>query len=971
MDREITPFLEYDIYPIFTQSTWSADHVRYLNDSIHVKGFTNHPEIVAAGSLSVVLPIWKAFIDNVLLSPHIERTLSIHQDNRGHSVFVTIQYEYTQNASLTPVIGIEQCDNLSRENYEFMHPLTIVACHIDVPLNGSIQQKHIHNNIYTKSQANIANLSTSRSDTDRSVMAHLLSIFGNGIIPEFLGELQPSFGIQNGILFAGGAVFAYSHFFITSDPSTLIEIQPPTDPSQVRYNVIGIDFSLQIEGLLKCIPGASASPSLARPPAVPDKFFVLGTYLSRSSGPTNELDYTNSAQTLTAPAQSFGSYSSTLDVTIGSSYTILSSDVSPIIGFIGKGSLILDEFGTLALVTSVPSSASYVVRTLMVSTTSSLQDAIRAYMFYNIKDSFQSGTLKLTNSTSVIRRKHGFDIGYPINPASLKVDPSFLFGTPLNKLTLYFPKLSERTSFNDSLPFITWSIKAQLGQFYYELSILLIDAKISRIQLVINDVGFLIFDSQYRESFDVFGVRFDSYTRILSFTSVPFDYVLISGTAISSAYIKQLSQIFIENPEDVQPSVSHFDGDAFDQFGFAATELLFNVLAPPLYYGKSDVLNGFLMAPAVSDLQPYESDGKSIYGNFSIAKSFIGLLKGFFSIDFYTRFFQNTTPCHNLIELKFFQKATPQVYESLILNLDAVTECAYSQQDPNNPSDPPYSIPDPNNPSDPPYSISSTGVGTLYWYSSGSGYKSRSILSALNILFSPQEWHHVGIKYDHGFLSVNIDDFIGVDSLKVFFDAHDYDSCSFIINESRGTINLDELAFVLNNSDLFDTYQYRQQLKIPFGSLDYTESCLVIDAEEEQHIYSNIFKSPEMKSILAGKVSTPLFFDKESDLPPYIERVFDPAQDSSYQFAANSSVGTQFRAISSGQLGLIYWDEDDILEVLSDTSSPIEFQDLKKVVGKNIYRQGILIFVKDYDLHAPGRKAIVYFDGKGFTQFVI
>ncbi len=126
-----------------------------------------------------------------------------------------------------------------------------------------------------------------------------------------------------------------------------------------------------------------------------------------------------------------------------------------------------------------------------------------------------------------------------------------------------------------------------------------------------------------------------------------------------------------------------------------------------------------------------------------------------------------------------------------------------------------------------------------------------------------------------------------------------------------------------------------------------------------------------MKSILAGKVSTPFFFDKESDLPPYIERVFDPAQDSSYQFAANSSVGTQFRAISSGQLGLIHWDEDDILEVLSDTSSPIEFQDLTKVDGKNIYRQGILIFVKDYDLHAPGRQAIVYFDGKEFTTFVI
>jgi len=268
--------------------------------------------------------------------------------------------------------------------------------------------------------------------------------------------------------------------------------------------------------------------------------------------------------------------------------------------------------------------------------------------------------------------------------------------------------------------------------------------------------------------------------------------------------------------------VYHFDTDFFDQNQEHNITITHQENNPPIFVGYS---------PAVKDEVPYEPDGKSLFGEFSIVKSFQPT--NVCSVDFWIRY---ASP-QNTIVLNFGSTG-----DRIVLILGGL-DPAYSEPEEN---DPAYSEGVPE------YSIPAI-INNKVKHFGLNGEEEEISVDSLGTFFRPEIWFHVAAVLTADKISL----FVGAEKFEF---ARKYSSARPVtvkINENMQEVNLDELLFDRSTAVSFDVFKENTEKRIPWAPLSHLEPWFVLEAQDIQKVKTNLFETEEFKAAVKAVINNP------------------------------------------------------------------------------------------------------------------
>jgi hypothetical protein len=265
--------------------------------------------------------------------------------------------------------------------------------------------------------------------------------------------------------------------------------------------------------------------------------------------------------------------------------------------------------------------------------------------------------------------------------------------------------------------------------------------------------------------------------------------------------------------------VYHFDTDLKNQN--QGSSITIGYTSAPVIVDKEDSNGQIYLNPAVSDLPPYEPEGRSLYGHFSIATKIP-------NADSTVEFWLRVPVVENIVVFRF----KTEKLEQFIFNIGGV--------------DPDYSVAVPN---DIPYSVAVTTSDRIDHFSP-KGKESLNLVSN-GVQISANSWLHIAAVTTAQKLSL----FIG--TKKFDFTKHDQSLqvADFVINEGRDEINVDELSIdrtVAITSALFNA---NTENCIPYAALDREQRWSVLMFDNPNRTVTNLFESEQFRMAVKAVIN--------------------------------------------------------------------------------------------------------------------
>jgi hypothetical protein len=277
--------------------------------------------------------------------------------------------------------------------------------------------------------------------------------------------------------------------------------------------------------------------------------------------------------------------------------------------------------------------------------------------------------------------------------------------------------------------------------------------------------------------------------------------------------------------------VYHFDTDNNDQNQQSSIAIAYTGDAPVLK-GKEDSTDDLSFEPAVSDLVPYETEGKSLYGNFSVADTLAAQNS---TLEFWMRIFV----AENSVLLRLGTAAQDMVTLSI------------------GGADPEYSAAVPGDIS---YSMADSIDGMLYcsaktsgntlYHDWGEGNESID-LEAAGVELVQRSWLHVAFVLTGGTIGF----FIGMRQFSFDRKRPVADALPFTINENLKEFNLDELSVIAGAAETYGVFSQNTENRIPYAALDYTQKHAVIMVDDPDKFWTNIFDGGRFKAAVQAVIN--------------------------------------------------------------------------------------------------------------------
>jgi hypothetical protein len=306
--------------------------------------------------------------------------------------------------------------------------------------------------------------------------------------------------------------------------------------------------------------------------------------------------------------------------------------------------------------------------------------------------------------------------------------------------------------------------------------------------------------------------------------------------------------------------VYHFDTDLLDQN--QETNLV--ITGAPTLMGKDDYNGEMYINPAVFDSPPYEMNGRSLYGNFSLRSVPVAT-----SVDFTAEMW-----------LRLFEDR-PAVLLSLTSGMESITvrlgqrgaaEPEYSAAEldgieysvPGIPLE--YSLPESDGMSysaaesdgvgysageqSIPYSLAETNPGNIAVHAYSSGGSETASLDDAGITIPEKLWVHIALIATPDVIALYIDE------QKIEFNrkSNSAQPFSLILNPMQAVCNIDDLLLDETAAVSFAVFKQNTSDRIPYAGLDYREKWFVLEAQDTQKVKTNLFETPEFRSAVRAAV---------------------------------------------------------------------------------------------------------------------
>jgi hypothetical protein len=298
-----------------------------------------------------------------------------------------------------------------------------------------------------------------------------------------------------------------------------------------------------------------------------------------------------------------------------------------------------------------------------------------------------------------------------------------------------------------------------------------------------------------------------------------------TDTALRRARNWDIGLLYLSQSSEVY----HFDTDFFNQAGASNITIQYNGEAPRLV-GKDDDNGQIGLSPAISDAPPYEPDGKSIYGNFSILKTLAQTNNC--TVEFWARF-----PAVENIAVFGLGSSD----DFLAFNTGGA-DPEYSTPDE---GDPPYSF----SPDDIPYSVAIVSENTVTH--SWQGGSEEIDLSDLGVYIALNTWIHIAAVLTPEKISL----FIAGANVEFNRNSETAQTQSLEINSDEEEFNLDELMIDETAALSFDTFLENTEKRIPWAALNYQEPWFVLEAEDVTKVKTNLFQTDEFRAAVEAVIN--------------------------------------------------------------------------------------------------------------------
>jgi hypothetical protein len=322
------------------------------------------------------------------------------------------------------------------------------------------------------------------------------------------------------------------------------------------------------------------------------------------------------------------------------------------------------------------------------------------------------------------------------------------------------------------------------------------------------------------------GIAYGDAIRALKFYSLKTLMNTNADTALRRARGWDIGLLYLS----AQSEVYHFDTDVFNQNG--EDTLTVNYTGdPPLLVGKDDNNGQIGLSPAMSDYPPYEPDGKSLYGAFSLSKTIPQT--NTCTVDFWARF----PAIENLLVLKFGSDD-----DLLTFSIGG--------------ADPEYSAPDEGDPvysmglnGDIPYSVADVSGNAVFH--SWQGGSEEVDLDDLGVNINLNTWIHLAAVLTPEKISFFIEG-QSIDFDRNSETAHDQ---ALEINGDQDEFNVDELLVDGQTVLTLEAFIGNTGKKIPWAALDYTEPWFVLEAKDVDKVKTNLFDTPEFRAAVQAVIN--------------------------------------------------------------------------------------------------------------------
>ena len=285
---------------------------------------------------------------------------------------------------------------------------------------------------------------------------------------------------------------------------------------------------------------------------------------------------------------------------------------------------------------------------------------------------------------------------------------------------------------------------------------------------------------------------------------------------IGLPYISPLSEVY------------HFDTDFKNQNQTSSISIGYTTA--PVLVGRDDSNGQIYLSPAMSDVAPYENPGKSIYGNFDISSKIPNANS---TVEFWLRlpFVSN---------IAVLRVKTPKGEEFIfsIGGQDILYSVAAS-------GDILYSVPDAD---DIPYSVAPINNNRIEHFSP----KGSETVNMSSVEIQPNTWTHIAFVATAQKFAI----FIG----NTYFEAAKHyqtmgEESDIIINEGRGTANIDELMIDRFTALIVASFISNTTTHMPYAGLDYTQNWAVLMFDNPNRVATNLFESEQFRMAVLAAIN--------------------------------------------------------------------------------------------------------------------
>jgi hypothetical protein len=285
---------------------------------------------------------------------------------------------------------------------------------------------------------------------------------------------------------------------------------------------------------------------------------------------------------------------------------------------------------------------------------------------------------------------------------------------------------------------------------------------------------------------------------------------------IGLPYISPLSEVY------------HFDTDFKNQNQTSSISIGYTTA--PVLVGRDDSNGQIYLSPAMSDVAPYENPGKSIYGKFAITSKVPNANS---TVEFWLRL-----PIVSNIAVLRVKTPKGEEFIFSIGGQDILYSVAAS-------GDIPYSVPDAD---DIPYSVAPINNNRIEHFSP----KGSETVNMSAVEIQPNTWTHIAFVATAQKFAI----FIG----NTYFEATKHyqtmgEESDIIINEGRGTANIDELTIDRFAALAIASFISNTTTHIPYAGLDYTQKWAVLMFDNPNRVVTNLFESEQFRMAVLAAIN--------------------------------------------------------------------------------------------------------------------